>query len=409
MASTVPNIINPPQFSQPGVPVALADVPRYSSTQTYNYGDVVTFNGQYYMNFYNSSQLCPPPTGVYVITLDSLKTGAFGGTYGSTNVPLGYWCLIGSSLILPTAYNTLNVAEYTVGTAVYYPDNYPGQTFQCVKSPADVIGKLIVEATARGFDLLKVSDYVLYEKYPDLFWRFLGLFPIPLQIIYDAAGAMVPIEQCWNALTTVNPYSFSPVAGDSYVNSFSGLINSLRASISRAVESNTILITGITFTPQPLLLTTGFTTNYTSPTNIAISPIYASNQRLSITSTNNNIVSVSSTYDPTSGNSFIARGVASGSASIILASTDGSDITTIVPVIVQDIVLTAPPQPISVAVASTVQLVAQSSGALIYTSGSTAIATVSVGGLVTGVASGNTTITISSGSLTPLVVPITVL
>lgn len=410
MASTVPNIINPPQFSsQPGVPVAVTSVPTYSASQLYNYGDVVTYNGEYFVNFYSYGQTAPAPEGAYVITTDSLVSGIFGGTFTNPQPVVAYWALMGSFIPDPHAFNTANVFNYAEGDVVYYPDNCPGQTFKFMKSPQVLFTALQLEALRRGLNLLTLSGNDLYQSAPDLFWRLLGVFPIPLQVIYESAQATVPIDPCWSPLNTINPFSFSTVGGNSYLNTFTGLIDSLLKNPLPAVQPQNTVATSLVVSPTSLTMGISEEINYsrlitgdqnTENYYYSLTPDWTTNSTLKVVSSNTAVVIAGLVASGLPYPVLRITGVSNGSATITLTTNDGSNLSAIINVIVSTPGIT--PKTIALTVGQTATITQSGIPPFSFVSSSPTVATVTNNGTnittVTALAVGVSTINCYNGT-----------
>ena len=152
-------------------------------------------------------------------------------------------------------------------------------------------------------------------------------------------------------------------------------------------------VTGVTLTS-----TASVAVGATSTLVATIAPANASNKNVTWTSSNTAIATVS-----TSG---VVTGVAAGSATITVKTTDGSKTATCAVTVTAGNVavtgVTLSPTSASVAAVATQQLTATiaptnaTNKTVSYTSSNTAVATVNANGLVTGVAAGSATITVTS-------------
>jgi endo-1,4-beta-xylanase len=156
----------------------------------------------------------------------------------------------------------------------------------------------------------------------------------------------------------------------------------------------TISVTGVTMTPTTATINVGATAQLTA----TIAPTNATNKNVSWSSSNTSIATVNATG--------VVTGVAAGNATITVTTQDGAKTATCAVTVTNIVVpvtgVTVSPATTAINVSSTSQLTATiapanaTDKAVSWSSSNTAFATVSATGLVTGVAVGTATITVTT-------------
>jgi uncharacterized protein YjdB len=227
--------------------------------------------------------------------------------------------------------------------------------------------------------------------------------PTSAQVMAGAGYGAVTVRASGNFNVLPNSMNSRAVTGltagtqyDVYVvaKDREGNIQPSPALIETATAAPVVPVTGVTIAPTTATINVGATQQLT----VTVAPVNATNQAVTWTSSDTAVATVSPTG--------LVTAVAAGNATITVTTVDGdytatSAITVVVPVVPVTGVTIAPTTA-TINVGATQQLtvtvapVNATNQAVTWTSSDTAVATVSPTGLVTAVAAGNATITVTT-------------